>query len=81
DRNVVDGVVNLAGLLGRGLAYLWGLFDRYIIDGVINATADITGEIAGWWRTMQTGNVQNYALVAAAGAMAFAILFLLRSLT
>jgi hypothetical protein len=30
---------------------------------------------------MQTGNVQNYALLAAAGAMAFAILFLLRSFT
>jgi NADH-quinone oxidoreductase subunit L len=81
DRTIVDGLVNLAGWIGRGLAYLWGTFDKYIIDGIVNATGSVTGEIAGWWRTMQTGNVQNYALVAAAGAMAFAILFLLRSFT
>jgi NADH-quinone oxidoreductase subunit L len=81
DRTVIDGLVNLAGWIGRGLAALWGWFDRNIIDGVVNATGSITGEIAGWWRTMQTGNVQNYALIAAAGAMIFAIVFLLRSLT
>lgn len=81
DRTVIDGLVNLAGWVSRMLARLWGWFDSHIIDGFINAMADITGEIAGWWRTMQTGNVQNYALIAAAGAMALAILFLLRSFT
>ncbi len=81
DRTIVDGLVNLAGWLGRMLARLWGWVDSHIVDGIINATADVTGEIAGWWRTMQTGNVQNYALIAAAGAMAAAILFLLRSFT
>lgn len=81
DRTVIDGLVNLAGLIGRLFARLWGWFDKNIIDGTVNATGSVTGEIAGWWRTMQTGNVQNYALLAAAGAMAFAILFLLRSFT
>jgi NADH-quinone oxidoreductase subunit L len=81
DRTIVDGLVNLAGWIGRIMARLWGWFDKNIIDGTINATGSVTGEIAGWWRLMQTGNVQNYALLAAAGAMAFAILFLLRSFT
>ena len=81
DRNVVDGLVNLAGWLGRMLARLNGWLDKNIVDGLVNTTGSVTGEIAGWWRTMQTGNVQNYALLAAAGAMAFAILFLLRSFT
>ncbi len=81
DRNVVDGLVNLVGFLGRMSARLWGWFDKNIIDGLVNVTGSVTGEIAGWWRTMQSGNVQNYALVAAAGAMAFAIIFLLRSFT
>lgn len=81
DRKVIDGLVNLAGWFGRILARLWGWFDARIIDGIVNATASVTGEIAGWWRTMQTGDVQNYALIAAAGAMAFAIIFLLRSFT
>jgi len=81
DRNVVDGLVNLAGWLSRILARLWGWVDAHIVDGLVNATASVTGEIAEWWRTMQTGNVQNYALIAMVGAMALAILFLLRSFT
>jgi NADH-quinone oxidoreductase subunit L len=81
DRRIVDGLVNLAGWIGRVVSSIGGLFDRYIVDGVVNATGSITGEIAGWWRTMQTGNVQNYALLAVGGAMLFAIVFLLRSLT
>lgn len=81
DRNVVDGLVNLAGWLGRILARLNGWLDKNIVDGLVNTTGSVTNEIAGWWRLMQTGNVQNYALLAAAGAMAFAILFLLRSFT
>lgn len=81
DRTVVDGLVNLAGWVSRLLARLWGWVDKNIIDGIVNSIGGVTGEIAGWWRTMQTGNVQNYALLAAVGAMAFAILFLLRSFT
>ncbi|MCG3140660.1 MAG: NADH-quinone oxidoreductase subunit L [Anaerolineae bacterium] len=81
ERAIVDGLVNLAGWFTRLLARLWGWVDSHIVDGLVNATGSVTGEIAGWWRTMQTGNVQNYALVAVAGAMALAILFLLRSFT
>lgn len=81
DRTIIDGIVNLVGWFGRILARVWAWFDRNVIDAIVNGTGSWTGEIAGWWRTMQTGNVQNYALVAVAGAMAFAILFLLRSFT
>jgi NADH-quinone oxidoreductase subunit L len=81
DRTIVDGLVNLVGWLGRLAARIWAWFDKNIIDAIVNATGSITGEIAGWWRQMQTGNVQNYALLVAAGAMAFAIVFLLRSFT
>ncbi|MBI4674957.1 MAG: NADH-quinone oxidoreductase subunit L [Chloroflexi bacterium] len=81
DRTIVDGLVNLGGWIGRALASLWGAFDTYVVDGIVNATGSTTGEMAGWWRKIQTGNVQNYALIAAAGAMAVAILFLLRSFT
>lgn len=81
DRTVVDGLVNLAAWIGRIFARIWGWFDKNIVDGTVNSIGSVTGEIAGWWRQMQTGNVQNYALVAAFGAMAFAILFLLRSFT
>lgn len=81
DRTVVDGLVNLVGWFSRLLARLWGWTDKHLIDGTVNATGSVTSEISGWWRLMQTGNVQNYALLAAAGAMAFAIIFLLRSFT
>lgn len=73
------GEIGLAPMDFMSRAY--GVFGKYVIDGIVNATGSVTGEIAGWWRTMQTGSVQNYALIAAAGAMAVAILFLLRSFT
>lgn len=81
DRTIIDGIVNLVGWIGRIFARIWGWFDKHVIDGIVNGTGSITGEMAGWWRTMQTGDVQNYALLAVAGAMAFAIVFLLRSFT
>ena len=36
DKNVVDGLVNLVGLTGRLVAFISGLFDKYIIDGAVN---------------------------------------------
>lgn len=81
DRTVVDGIVRLIGYLGAMLSRFCGWFDHAIVDGVINAIGDISGEIAGATRFVQTGRVQNYALYAIAGAAIFAIVFLLRSLT
>ncbi|MCP4749890.1 MAG: hypothetical protein GY866_03265, partial [Proteobacteria bacterium] len=45
DLMIVDGLVNLAGFIGRALGMFAGIFDNEIVDGAVNGT--------GW--TAQTG--------------------------
>jgi len=48
-------------------------FDRFVIDGLVNATAivaDITGQIL---KLFQTGYVRNYALVFLMGVVAILV--------
>jgi NADH-quinone oxidoreductase subunit L len=49
--------------VGFGLA----LFDRRILDGLVNGLAALVGSMGGALRTAQTGRVQNYGLVLFGG--------------
>ncbi|MBU1707302.1 NADH-quinone oxidoreductase subunit L [bacterium] len=42
-------------------------FDLGVIDGLVNGVAAFFGWVAGWLRRVQTGFVQNYALLMGAG--------------
>lgn len=64
---LVDGLVRSVGWLGRGLAILWGLVDKYIVDGIVNGVAQVAGTGGKWLRLTQTGQIQNYILVVFAG--------------
>ncbi len=80
DQRVVDGLVNLAGLLGRAFSFISGLFDRWVVDGVVNGVGQAFGISAGELRLIQTGRVQNYLLLALLGAAIFALIFMARAL-
>ncbi len=81
DRRIIDGLVNLGGAIGRGFARLGNFFDHYIVDGLIGAIADVTGETAGGLRLVQSGKVQGYLLLALLGATIFALIYIAKSLT
>lgn len=71
-----DEVYNLAlvqgGLLGmRGLA----LFDKYVIDGVVNGVAWVVKQFANVLRKLQTGFVGNYAFIMAVGLILVVLIF------
>ena len=74
-------MVNLGGWIGRAFSLVGGLIDHYVVDGAVNAVADVIGELAGGLRLIQTGRAQNYLLLALLGAAIFALLFVARSLT
>src|SRR5207248_4692129 len=42
DQNLIDGLVNLMGLLGRSVAYVDAGIDKYIVDGAVNGLASLT---------------------------------------
>ena len=46
--------------LVRFLSWLDGLFDQYVIDGIVNAVADITFWIGNKFRRVQTGSINSY---------------------
>lgn len=78
DQWVVDGFVNASGWLTRAAAWLSGLIDTHGVDGMVNATGNSLWEASFGYRRLQTGLVQNYALVMVMGVAALvgAYLFL-----
>lgn len=57
---------------------LWRWVDVKIIDGFVNKVAEWAGRLGATLRLMETGLVQNYALMVVVGAVALVGYFLLR---
>jgi NADH-quinone oxidoreductase subunit L len=70
DARVVDGAVNGAGSAGLRLSRVKRWVDEHWVDGAVNGAAWSAGQAGGVLRLLQTGLVQNYLLVASAGALA-----------
>jgi NADH-quinone oxidoreductase subunit L len=77
DRGVVDGAVNGTGELTNVSAWLSGLTDRNLVDGVVNFVGLVVQESSHAFRRLQTGLVQNYAMVMLMGIFAFVTVYLL----
>jgi len=79
DRVVIDAIVNAVGAFGRWLAsWLKKAIDNPIVDGAVNGVGWFTQQAGEFMRATQTGNVQNYLLVAAATVVLLLFLFLWR---
>ena len=76
DRNVVDGAVNGTGWVTVISAWLSGLTDRTVVDGLVNLVGWIVQESSLAFRRLQTGLVQNYALLMLFGIFAFVSIYL-----
>jgi NADH-quinone oxidoreductase subunit L len=77
DRAVVDGGVNGSATLTRIGAWASHMFDKYVVDGLVNLVGWSAGEGSVLTRRLQTGLVQNYALLTVAGVFVFLSLYLL----
>jgi len=69
DRWVIDGLVDGAAALTRGLSSLSMLFDGRAIDGAVNGLATVQRTLSGALRRVQTGYVYNYALAVIFGIL------------
>jgi NADH-quinone oxidoreductase subunit L len=74
NQNVLDGVVNAAGLgavaVGR---FVYNYIDQGLVDGIVNGTGLVSEESGGVLRLIQSGRVQQYAAVFFAAVVAFAV--------
>ena len=73
DQKVIDGAVNGSGFMTVLISKLQDLFDKLIVDGAVNGTGRLTVRGGELLKHLQTGLVQNYILIAAAG-LALAVL-------
>jgi NADH-quinone oxidoreductase subunit L len=69
--------VNGTGWITIISAWFSGLTDRTVVDGAVNLVGRICEEGSFWFRKLQTGLVQNYALLMLFGVFAFVSLYLL----
>jgi NADH-quinone oxidoreductase subunit L len=80
DRFVIDPIVDGVGRFGRWLSeWLKKAVDNPIVDGAVNGIGWVTGQIGEFMRATQTGQVQNYLLVAAVTALLLLGLFVWRT--
>jgi NADH-quinone oxidoreductase subunit L len=77
DRRVVDGAVNGSAWLTQIASWLSHMSDKYVVDGAVNLVAWTAGRGSFLVRRIQTGLVQNYALLMVVGIFAFLTVFLL----
>jgi NADH-quinone oxidoreductase subunit L len=72
DRGVIDGLgVNGAGWLARASSSLSMVWDKWIIDGLVNLAARIVWIFSYPVRMIQSGRVSNYALLIVLGVLVF----------
>ena len=77
DTWIIDGLVNLVRhLTVVPLGHGSNLFDRFVVDGLVNGVALGARGGSRFFRRLQSGFVQNYALVMGAGIVLITVVYL-----
>jgi NADH-quinone oxidoreductase subunit L len=77
DRRIVDGAVNGAAALTQIGAWVSHMIDKHVVDGVVDLAVWSAARGSAGIRRLQTGLVQNYALLMVAGLFLFLTVYLL----
>jgi NADH-quinone oxidoreductase subunit L len=77
DARVVDGAVNGTALTTVGSSFLSGIFDLRVVDGAVNLIATCYDVASRWFRKLQVGFAQGYAMVMVFGAAILLAVFYL----
>ncbi len=80
DKIVIDPIVDAVGRFGRWLSeWLKKAVDNPVVDGAVNGVGQVTAWLGEFMRATQTGQVQNYLLVAAVTVLLLLAMFLIRT--
>jgi NADH-quinone oxidoreductase subunit L len=78
DARVVDGAVNGTRHATVGFSFLSGIFDLRVVDGAVNLIARIYDVGSHYFRRLQVGFTQGYAMVMVFGAAVLLLVFLVK---
>jgi NADH-quinone oxidoreductase subunit L len=71
DAKVVDGAVNGSGWFTIFSSWISHLADKHIVDGLVNLVGRLLHEASYLFRRLQSGLIQNYALLMVFGVFVF----------
>jgi NADH-quinone oxidoreductase subunit L len=74
DLKIIDGLVNGAGFLTRAFAWIDGVIDAYIVDGMVNLVAQTVKAIGARLRRIQTGRLPSYLAGLVVGVILLVVL-------
>ena len=77
DARVVDGAVNGTALTTVGSSFMSGIFDLRVVDGAVNLIGTSYDLASRWFRKLQVGFAQGYAMVMVFGAAILLAVFYL----
>jgi NADH-quinone oxidoreductase subunit L len=75
DAKFVDGAVNGTAATTRGTATVSRIFDKYVVDGLVNLVGWINMALNRLATSLQTGLVQRYALGAVIGILVVILIY------
>jgi NADH-quinone oxidoreductase subunit L len=75
DSKFVDGAVNGTAAATKGTATVSRIFDKYVVDGMVNLVGWINMALSRAASSLQTGQVQRYALGAVIGIVVFILIY------
>jgi len=81
DRGIIDGVIHFVARAFEWFGFRNKDFDTYIINQAGNRMAKGVGELGDSFKYVQSGRVQQYMIVVAAGVLLLAGVFVLAILT
>jgi NADH-quinone oxidoreductase subunit L len=71
DRNWIDGILHFTAYTQVTIAHFIAWIDKYIVDGLANGMAWLSGLIGSFTRSFQGGKIQLYIFWAMAGIIIF----------
>ena len=69
DKYVIDGIVNLAGVVARIVTWIAGRLDYNGVDGAVRGTGELAFLAGNRIRKFQTGRIQDYVGLTVIGLM------------
>lgn len=75
DQTVVDGIVNGAAAVTRGISIAHNKFDSAVVDGFVNFAAYMSGMFGLFFRKFQTGRVQSYLALVVLSVIVLLFIF------
>lgn len=77
DAQVIDGIPNRSADFAQGMSRVADWFDKYVVDLLVNLQGWLVRAGSIVLRSVQTGLVQNYALLMVFGLIAFCLVYLM----